>query len=98
VSALGHVIKLTSLWDDFGDAACLRFLQRQGNPWVPQIKHRAPAGNREGISMSSSTVSLRVRMLAAAAAVLALLAGGVAATATEASGDAGRGLHAGRGL
>jgi hypothetical protein len=47
--------------------------------------------------MSSTSVSLRVRMLAAAAAVLALLAGGVAATATETTGDAGRGL-AGRGL
>jgi hypothetical protein len=46
--------------------------------------------------MSSSSVSLRVRMLAAAAAVLALLAGGVAAADT--ASDAGRGLSAGRGL
>ena len=49
--------------------------------------------------MSSTSVSLRVRMLAAAAAVLALLAGGVAATATQAGDDAGRGIKsAGRGI
>jgi hypothetical protein len=67
------------------------------DPWVPKI-NAGPAGNKEGKPpMSSTSVSLRVRMLAAAAAVLALLAGGVAATATETTGDAGRGL-AGRGL
>ena len=97
MSALGYVIKLTSVLDDFGDAACLRSLQRQGFRG-PQT-HVGPAGNKgKEILMSSTTVSLRVRMLAAAAAVLALLAGGVAATtATDTSGDAGRGL-AGRGL
>jgi hypothetical protein len=47
MSALGHVIKLTSVWDDFGDAACLRFLQRQGFPWVPQI-NAGLTGNKEG--------------------------------------------------
>jgi hypothetical protein len=46
VSALGYVIKLTSVLDDFGDAACLRFLQRQGFRG-PQM-HVGPAGNKKG--------------------------------------------------
>jgi hypothetical protein len=48
--------------------------------------------------MFSSSVSLRVRMLAAAGAVLALLAGGMAAAETAA--DAGHGIRysAGHGI
>jgi hypothetical protein len=48
--------------------------------------------------MSSSSVSLRIRMLAAAGAVLALLAGGMAAAETAA--DAGHGIKrsAGHGI
>lgn len=97
MSSLGHVLNLTSFSDDFRIESCLRSLQRQG---FRCAAHNGRGQNLEGNHMSTKRVPIRVRAVAAALAIAALLAGGVAATETAAG--AGRGLansyHAGRGL
>ena len=94
MSGLGNVLNRTLFWGDFHDDVCLRSLQRQGFRCAAQVT----AGKMEGNPMSAKRVPVRVRAVAAALAVAALLAGGVAATETAAG--AGRGIYssAGRGI
>ena len=94
MSCLGHVLNRTPFWDDFHHDVCLRSMQRQGF-------RRAAQGTRakmEGNSMSAKRVPVRVRAVAAALAVAALLAGGVAATETAAGAGRGINYSAGRGI
>jgi hypothetical protein len=93
MSGLGHVLNLTRFWDDFHDDVCLRSLQRQGTRGAAQ----GTRAKWKEIQMSSKRVPARVRVVAAALAVVALL-GGVAATETAASAGRGLNIHAGRGL
>jgi hypothetical protein len=87
MSGLGHVLNRTPLWRDFHYDVCLRSLQRQGFRCAAQ-----------GTRAKWKEIQCLQSVVAAALAVAALLAGGVAATETAAG--AGRGINhsAGRGI